>query len=329
MTATAVETGTTLPRDLLPSSADLKDVLALLGAQDVAENIVTLSNTRNSVLWHASGADRSVALRCYLRKDISLRDILYEHAVMRYAAHSIDFVQPALRDSRGCPYVRHKERYFSAFPYTPGDVGYVKGDIAAQASQILADFHRSMIGFLPRNNAPATDSPGVLETCARSFHRCLVEGTLRDAAPWQELIRICDRASFRFASLPTTLRRGTVHGNFHVGNLVTQGKTVIGLIDFKYAHQSERLFDLAALAENFVRRDFGSSLNWTRINELLTLYERRFNLIDADEASLELMIVRSNACRIMNLVRWKCADIAELRSHLALPVSRLLAANVA
>eukprot|EP00771_Trimastix_marina_P000585 gnl/Trimastix_PCT/1602.p1 GENE.gnl/Trimastix_PCT/1602~~gnl/Trimastix_PCT/1602.p1 ORF type:complete len:391 (-),score=59.20 gnl/Trimastix_PCT/1602:11-1027(-) len=147
--------------------------------------------------------------------------------------------------------------FFSMFSYLPGHDLYTWRDRVAHpdalqsAGAVLGRLH-GIVGPHSFGCAEAEYAPVVTQVddaCAEwgrldaAFLATRIGAYLARHAPWICAQWVCLRA--RVAPALAELPQGTIHGDYHQGNLKWRGTDVVGVFDFEWAHRDARLVELA------------------------------------------------------------------------------------
>jgi hypothetical protein len=126
---------------------------------------------------------------------------------------------------------------------------------------------------------------GAARALARFQRFAAAESPVARALPWDDLIVALAASIARVASRASQLPHAIVHGDPNPGNVVVCDGSVRGLIDFDFVHESERVYDVGALLDEFARADDDAPFSVERIGALIAAYDAEAPLT-ADEREL-------------------------------------------
>jgi len=236
--------------------------------------------------WHVVGPTLDVVVRRYGRTHVARSSVLFEHALSTHVAQRLRAVVAPLRTPDGTTLVTENGAFFAIFPWIPGESGHRDLATGCAAAGLLAQYHLAVCDFELPSGARATRFLGELPWLNAEFQTfARPESPLARALPWNELILAIGATTLRVARCRRNLPALVVHGDPHPGNVVVADGSVRGLIDFDFAHESERLTDLGALLDEFARADDDAPLQVERIGPLIAAYDAIVPLTD-DEREL-------------------------------------------
>ena len=251
-------------------------------------------------------------VRRYGRLHVTRAAIEFEHAVVAHAAGQLREVVAPLRDVAGGTIVTPPGGGSAAvFPYIDGTTGRRDLATACAAAGMLARFHRAMHGVHPSTNAGQAVAGGMRSASFVGMFAWLRERFRRFAADplaarrldWDALVAATTAATARFAPRAAALPRVVVHGDPNPGNVVSvKAGAVHGLIDFDFAHETERVYDVGTLLDEFAREDDDGPLILARVAPLLTAYAQ-----EAPLAPDELELVPEAMLRRAATLAWYVA----------------------
>ena len=241
-------------------------------------------------------------VRRYGRLHVTRAAIALENAVVAHAAEQLREVVAPLRDPAGRTIVTPPGGGCAAvFPYVEGAAGRRDLATACAAARVLARFHRAMrdpsTGSGPAV-AGATRSARFAGTFARlrhRFSRFAADPRVARKLDWDALVAATTAATARIAPRAGGLPHVVVHGDPNPGNVVSvEPGEVHGLIDFDFTHETERVYDVGTLVDEFGREDDDGPLMLARVAPLLAAYAQEAPL-GADERELlpEAMLRRA------------------------------------
>jgi len=127
---------------------------------------------------------------------------------------------------------------------------------------------------------------GIVPWLVARFKRFAAAGSpVARALPWDDLIVALAASIARVAPRAARLPNAIVHGDPNPGNVVVRDGTVRALIDFDFVHESERVYDVGALLDEFARDGDDAALSLERIGGLVAAYDAEAPLT-ADERDL-------------------------------------------
>ena len=235
-------------------------------------------------------------VRRYGRLHVTRAAIAFEHAVVAHAAERMREVVAPLRDAEGGTIVTPPGGGSAAvFPYIDGTTGRRDLVTACAAARVLARFHRAMQGVQVTGGLRSARFVGMLAWLRRRFARLAADPLLARKLDWDALVAATTAATARVAPRAAELARGVVHGDPNPGNVVSvQAGEVHGLIDFDFAHETERVYDVGTLLDEFGREHDDGPLLLERVAPVLAAYAHEAPLA-ADERELvpEAMLRRA------------------------------------
>lgn len=245
-------------------------------------------------------------MRRYGRLHVTRAAVAFEHGVMaRAAAHVREVVAP-LRDAAGESIVTAPDGGFAAaFPYVDGETGRRDLDTARAAARVLARFHRAMRGAHVDGAPNAVRFADAFARLRERFTAFADDPPVAHALDWNALIAATAAAATRVAPHAAALPVTVVHGDPNPGNVVTaerdDGATtaerheVRALIDFDFAHATERVYDLGAFLDEFARAGDDAALDVARVAPLLAAYAEETPLPAAERAVIPEAMLRRAA----------------------------------
>ena len=149
----------------------------------------------------------------------------------------------------------------AVFPYVDGATGRRDLATACAAARVLARFHRAMhdlhVATSSGGHRGAMRSArfvGMLAWLRERFTRFAADPLVARALDWDALVAATTAATARVAPRAAALPHVVVHGDPNPGNVVSvQPGEVRGLIDFDFAHETERVYDVGTLLDEFAR----------------------------------------------------------------------------
>lgn len=258
--------------------------------------------SNESFLVRARGADARVCdlvVRRYGRLHVTRNAIAYEHAVQRYAAERCAGVGAPYEDAEGQTFRLIDGAFVAVLPYARGTTG---DRVAyASAATLLGAFHRATIGFRAAHPR-VTRSLRTLAWLRERFVRFANDRLLARALDWDALVVAVAGATARLAPLESRLPIAVVHADAHPDNVVTRGGTASALIDFDFAHETERAYDVATAADAYARTDEDAPLDPARFLAYARAYDAAVPLGPAEWKALPDLAIRRNAMLVWYVV---------------------------
>jgi Ser/Thr protein kinase RdoA (MazF antagonist) len=243
-------------------------------------------------------------VRRYGRLHVSRAAIAFEHAVAAHAAQKMREVVAPLRDARGRTIVRDRDGAFVAvLPYVDGETGRRDAAAGRATAQVLARFHRAMHDVHVGGGMRSTRFLGALPWLRERFASFGADALVGRALDWSALVVAVSGAAVRAAPRARRLPHVVVHGDPNPGNVVCgDDGRVRGLIDFDFAHESERVYDLGVLIDEFGREDDEGPLVLDRIAALVDAYAGVAPLTPDERALLPEAMLRRAATLVWYVV---------------------------
>jgi Ser/Thr protein kinase RdoA (MazF antagonist) len=272
--------------------ADVRDAVA-----------VRLSGGYSNESWHVYGPAAAVVVRRYGRLHVSRAALIFEHAVAEHVAARISEVVAPLRDADGDTLVLDDGAYVAVLPWVDGVTGLRDPRSAAGAARALARFHVAGRDMHVAGGMRSTRFLGIVPWLVARFKRFAAPGSpVARALPWDELIVALAASIARVAPRGTRLPNAIVHGDANPGNVVVRDGDVRGLIDFDFVHDTERVYDVGALIDEFARDDDDAALSLERIGGIVAAYDREAPLTADEREVLPDAMLRHAATLIWYVV---------------------------
>ena len=249
----------------------------------------------NETLRVDARAGRFVVRR-YGHLHVTRGAIAFEHTVAAHAAERMAEVVAPLRDGEGATIVTPRGGgSAAAFPYVDGTTGRRDLATACAAAGVLARFHGAMRDVHVASGMRSARFLGMLPWLRERFTRFAADPLTARALDWDALIAAVTAATARIAPRAAGLPHAVVHGDPNPGNVVSvEAGEVRGLIDFDFAHETERVYDVGTLLDEFARDGDDEPLILARIPALLAAYAREAPLApDERELVAEAMLRRA------------------------------------
>jgi Ser/Thr protein kinase RdoA (MazF antagonist) len=235
-------------------------------------------------------------VRRYGSLHVTRAAIAFEHVVTAHAAARMREVVAPLRDGTGRSVVTAPDGGLAAvFPYIDGETGRREPATARAAAVVLARFHRAVRDVHVAGGMRSTRFVGALAWLRERFTRFAADPLTARKVDWDGLIAATTAATARVAPRAAALPHVIVHGDPNPGNVVAaESGDVRGLIDFDFAHESERVYDVGTLLDEFGRADDDAPLDLARIAPLVAAYADAAPLaLDERELVPEAMLRRA------------------------------------
>jgi Ser/Thr protein kinase RdoA (MazF antagonist) len=252
--------------------------------------------------WLVESSAGAVVVRRYGRLHVTRTAIVFEHAVMAHAAERMTEVVAPLRGADGFTIALDDGASVAVFPYIAGTTGARDTSAGEAAARTLARFHRAMHDVHVASGMRSARLLGTLPWLRHRFNRFAADPLVARALPWSELLNAVSAAAARIAPLAAQLPHAIVHGDVTPENVVRADGRVTGLIDFDFAHESERIVDLGVLLDEFGRDDPDGPLELTRIPRLIAAYAEEAPLTDAERWIVPEAMIRRAATLVWYVV---------------------------
>jgi Ser/Thr protein kinase RdoA (MazF antagonist) len=213
-------------------------------------------------------------VRRYGRLHVTTAEVAFEHAVAAHAAARMDEIVAPLRDGEGRTLANAPGGGIVAvFPFIDGETGRRDPATARAAARLLARYHRAVRDVHVAGGMRSVRFAGSLSALRERFVRLAADPLVARALDWSALVVATTAATARTVPLAAGLPHLIVHGDANPGNVVTEGAGVVrGLIDFDFAHETERVYDLGTFLDEFARDDDDAPLEIARVAELVAAY---------------------------------------------------------
>jgi len=262
---------------------------------DGADAVALEGGYSNETLRIDARAGRFIVRR-YGRLHVTRTAIAFEHAVVAHAADRMHEVVAPLRDPTGGTIVTPPGGGSAAvFPYIDGTTGRRDLATACAAARVLARFHAAMHDVHVAGGMRSARFVGMLAWLRERFTRFAADPLFARKLDWDALVAATTAATARVAPRAAALPHVVVHGDPNPGNVVSvQAGDVRGLIDFDFAHETERVYDVGTLLDEFARESDDGPLDLARVAPLLAAYAQHVPLApDERELVPEAMLRRA------------------------------------
>lgn len=277
--------------------AEALAVAAGFGIDVAGAHASVLAGGYSNVVVRVDARAGSYAVRRYGALHVSRAAIAFEHVVTAHAAARMAEVVAPLRDASGATLrTAPGGGPVAVYPYVAGETG--RRDLAAgrAAAAVLARFHRAVRDVHVAGGMRSARFLGVLPWLRERFTRWAADPLVARKLGWSALVAATTAATARAAPLAGELPHVIVHGDVNPGNVVAdENGAVRGLIDFDFAHESERVYDLGVLLDEFARAADDAPLDAGRIAPLLQAYGEEAPLAPAERALLPEAMLRRAA----------------------------------
>jgi Ser/Thr protein kinase RdoA (MazF antagonist) len=262
---------------------------------DGASAVALEGGYSNETLRVDARAGRFVVRR-YGHLHVTRDAIAFEHAVVAHAARHVPEVVAPLRDPAGSTIVTPASGGSAAmFPFVDGTTGRRDLATACAAARVLARFHRAVQDVHVAGGMRSARFVGTLAWLRERFTRFAADPLVASKVDWDALVTAVTAATAHVAPHASALPHVVVHGDPNPGNVVSvQAGEVRGLIDFDFAHETERVYDVGTLLDEFAREDDDGPLILARVAPLLDAYAQAAPLApDERELVPEAMLRRA------------------------------------
>jgi Ser/Thr protein kinase RdoA (MazF antagonist) len=280
------------------TAGDALRIAARFGVDGIAANELGGGWVNENWLVESRKGERFVVRR-YDRLHVTRRAVFFEHAIMLHAAQRVPEVRPPLAAADGDTIVFEDGRFFAVLPYVAGRTG--DRGAAADAARVLARFHLALAAFRPARPRAAR-SVGALAWLRDRFLRFAAQPHLARKLDWDALVVGVTRALTRVLPHAGRLPLATVHGDPHPDNVVVADGRVRALLDFDFAHETERLYDVASGADAFGRAVEGAPLDLAAALGFANAYQAEARLTDEEWELVPDLMIRRNAFLVWYIV---------------------------
>ncbi len=277
---------------------------ASFGVDIAGAHAFALEGGYSNETMRVDAASGTFVVRRYGRLHVTAAEIAFEHAVATHAAARMDEIVAPLRDGEGRTLAIAPGGGIAAvFPFVDGVTGRRDPATARAAARVLARFHRAVRDVHVAGGMRSLRFVGSFSALRERFVRLAADPLVGRALDWSALVAATTAATARAAPLAGGLPHVIVHGDVNPGNVVTAGAgEVRGLIDFDFAHETERVYDLGTLLDEFAREHDDASLDVARIAELVAAYAAEAPLADAERELVPEAMLRRAASLVWLVV---------------------------
>jgi Ser/Thr protein kinase RdoA (MazF antagonist) len=234
-------------------------------------------------------------VRRYGRLHVSRGAIAFEHAVMTRAAQRMPEVVAPLRAGEDTIVVARDGGLCAVLPYVEGTAGRRDLDTGRAVARVLGRFHRAMHEVHVAGGMRSARFLGTLPWLRERFTRFASDPLVARKLGWSDLVAAVTAATARVAPRAAELAHVVVHGDPNPGNAIGDAPgDVRGLIDFDFAHETERVYDVGTLLDEFARGGDDAPLELERIEPLIAAYAEEAPMSRAErEVVPEAMLRRA------------------------------------
>ena len=234
-------------------------------------------------------------VRRYGRLHVTRSAIAFEHAVMTHAARRMPEVVAPLRARSGTIVVAPGGGLCAVLPYVDGTAGRRDIETGRAVARVVGRFHHAMHDLHVVGGMRSLRFLGALPWLRERFMRFAADPLVARKLGWSELVAAVTAATARVAPLAAQLAHVVVHGDPNPGNAIAgEPGDVRALIDFDFAHETERVYDVGTLLDEFARAGDDAPLELERIGPLVTAYAEEAPMTHAErEVVPEAMLRRA------------------------------------
>ncbi|GAC1417937.1 MAG: hypothetical protein NVSMB5_09020 [Candidatus Velthaea sp.] len=243
-------------------------------------------------VWRIDAGGQSFVLRRYGRLHVTRAALAFEHGVLEHVAARMPEVVAPLRDVDGATLRLLEGQYVAVLPYLAGTTGARDLSAGCEAARLLGRYHRAASDIHIAGGMRSTRSLGMLSWLRERFTHFAADEVLGRALPWNALIAATTASTARIAPLARELPHVVVHGDVNPGNVVQRAGRAAGLIDFDFARESERIYDVATLLDEFGRPDDDAALEIERLAPIVRAYAEEAPISDAERHVVPESMIR-------------------------------------
>jgi homoserine kinase type II len=285
------------------TAEDALRVAASFGVDVRGAAAAPLAGGYSNESWRVTGSGAGVVVRRYGRLHVGRAALEFEHAVAAHLAARGADVRAPLADGDGATLHLDAGAFVAALPWIEGETGRRDPATGAAAAAALARIHLAGRDMHVAGGMRSTRFLGILPWLIASFQRFAAAGSpTARALPWDELILAIGASTARVATRAARLPAAILHGDPHPGNVVVRDGRLRGVIDFDFVHESERVYDIGALLDEFARAGDDAPLELERIAPLVAAYEAHAPLTAEERATLPDAMLRHAATLVWYVV---------------------------
>jgi Ser/Thr protein kinase RdoA (MazF antagonist) len=243
-----------------------------------------------------------VTVRRYGRTHVTRAALAFEHDVLAHFAARTPLVRAPFADGAGETLVLDGGAFVAVFPFVPGTTGARDAVARIDNAHGLAQVHRAAHDLHVRGGMRSSRTLGQLSWLRERFQRFAVEPQLARVVPWDALILAIAGATVAVAPLLAELPHIVVHGDPHPENIVRDGGVTTGFLDFDFAHETERIYDVAAAADEHARADDDAPLDPAAFRAFVAAYGEGAPLAPAEHRCMAAHLVRRNAVQVWHAI---------------------------
>ena len=279
------------------TEADALAIAAAFGVDVAGARAAALDGGYSNESVRVDAAAGRYVVRRYGRLHVTRAAIVFEHAIVAHAAARMPEVAAPLRTAGGATIVTVPDGGLAAvFPYVDGATGRRDLATASAAAALLARFHRAMRDVHVASGMRTARFLGTLPWLRERFQRFANDPRTGRKLDWAAVITAVAGATVRIAPVAAELPTVVVHGDPNPGNVVSvEEGDVRALIDFDFAHETERIYDLGTLLDEFGRDGEDAPLRLERIAPLVAAYEAELPLSAVERSALPDAMLRRTA----------------------------------
>ncbi len=279
------------------TSADALAVAASFGIDVDGASATPLHGGYSNETVLVDARDGRYAVRRYGRLHVTRAAVAFEHAIAEHAARSMCEIVAPLRDARGRTIVTPPGGGIAAV------MPYVDGTTGRRISRPRAPRRRCSRASIVRCTTCTSraacgrrGSSARFRGCASASRASRPTRSSARALDWSALVVAVSSATVRVAPRARALPHVVVHGDPNPHNVVTASPgDVRALIDFDFAHETERIYDVGVLLDEFARDDDDGPLRVERIAPLVAAYAAEAPLSDDERALVPDAMLRHAA----------------------------------
>ncbi|MBV8602423.1 MAG: phosphotransferase [Candidatus Eremiobacteraeota bacterium] len=254
--------------------------------------------------WRVPCEEGAFLVRIYGRLHVTRGALLFEHAIVAHAAERLAEVRAPLSGPNGSTLWEIDDAFVAVFPFIEGRTGGRDPAARAGAARLLARFHRAMHDVHIAGGMRTTRSLGALGKLRERFVGLAHDPVLAHKLDWDVAMAAATAAAARLAPIARELPHTIVHGDVHPANFVRSrsGDATVGLIDFDFAHESERAYDVAIGIDEFARARNAAPLELDAAAAFADAYASELKLAAAERKALPDLMIRHSATLISYIV---------------------------
>ncbi len=278
---------------------DARRIAAEFGvAVDPTKPAVRFATGITNEVWRVG----EVTVRRYGRLHVARAALTFEHNVLAHLAARTSVVRAPLAHANGATLLLDEGSYVGVFPYVPGTTGARDAAAADGNARALARVHRAAQDIHLRTGMRSSRTLGQFAWLRERFQGFANDPAIARALPWDGLIAALATATVWVAPHITELPHCVVHGDPHPENIVRENGVTTALIDFDFAHETERVYDVAAAADEHARADDDAPLDPAAFRKFVAAYREEAPLAEAERRSMAAHLIRRNAIQTWHAI---------------------------